>query len=235
MNSIVIGNFYGRWKVLKKVNKKGVAKYLCECSCENKTTKIVLASHLKNGSSKSCGCFSVEKFIERLKKYNKYDLTGEYGIGYTYKNEKFIFDLDDYEKIREYMWNINNNGYVRSSRKNSKKTIYLHKLIMNNTTEVIDHMNNIRYDCRKLNLRKCTTQQNSFNKKLSKNSRTGIIGVNLRKNNYYVSRIRFNAEYIDLGYFKNIDDAIYVRLLAEKKYFGEFAPQKHLFEKYGVL
>ena len=235
MNSIIIGNVYGRWKVLEKIDKKGASKYLCECSCKNKTRKIVFARHLKNGSSKSCGCFSVEKFIGRLKKYNKYDLTGSYGIGYTQKNEKFVFDLDDYENIKEYMWNINNNGYVRSSRKNSDKTIYLHKLIMNNTNEVIDHINNIRYDCRKLNLRKCTTQQNSFNKKLSKNSRTGIIGVNLRKTNDYVSRIRLNAEYINLGYFKNIDDAIYARLLAEKKYFGEFAPQKHLFEKYGVL
>ena len=27
------------------------------------------------------------------KKYNNYDLTGEYGIGYTFKNEEFYFDL----------------------------------------------------------------------------------------------------------------------------------------------
>jgi hypothetical protein len=37
-----------------------------------------------------------------------------------------------------------------------------------------------------------------------------------------------------LGYFINKDDAIKTRLSAEAKYYGEFAPQKHLFEEYGV-
>ena len=30
------------------------------------------------------------------------------------------------------------------------------------------------------------------------------------------------------------EDAIKARLMAEKKYFGYFAPQRHLFEEYGV-
>ena len=31
---------------------------------------------------------------------NVYDLSGEYGIGYTAKGEKFLFDKDDFEKIK---------------------------------------------------------------------------------------------------------------------------------------
>ena len=31
------------------------------------------------------------------------------------------------------------------------------------------------------------------------------------------------------------DDAIKARLTAEARYFKEFAPQKHLFEKYGII
>ena len=34
--------------------------------------------------------------------------------------------------------------------------------------------------------------------------------------------------------FDNKDDAIKARLIAEKKYFGDFAPQKHLYEKYNI-
>ena len=34
--------------------------------------------------------------------------------------------------------------------------------------------------------------------------------------------------------FDKIEDAIKARLEAEKKYFGEFAPQRHLFEQYGI-
>ena len=32
----------------------------------------------------------------------------------------------------------------------------------------------------------------------------------------------------------NLEDAIYNRLKAEKQYFGEFAPQRHLFSQYGI-
>lgn len=33
--------------------------------------------------------------------FNKYDLSGEYGIGYTSKGEEFYFDLEDYKKMCE--------------------------------------------------------------------------------------------------------------------------------------
>jgi hypothetical protein len=37
-----------------------------------------------------------------------------------------------------------------------------------------------------------------------------------------------------VGSFNNLDDAIKVRLKAEKEYFGDFAPQKDLFVQYGI-
>lgn len=37
-----------------------------------------------------------------------------------------------------------------------------------------------------------------------------------------------------LGKFINKKDAIVARLKAEKEYFGEFAPQRRLFEEYGI-
>lgn len=33
-------------------------------------------------------------------KHNTYDLSGDFGIGYTDKGEKFYFDISDYEKIK---------------------------------------------------------------------------------------------------------------------------------------
>lgn len=39
---------------------------------------------------------------------------------------------------------------------------------------------------------------------------------------------------IYLGAFASKDDAIKTRLEAEAKHFGEFAPQRHLFEEYGI-
>jgi hypothetical protein len=43
-----------------------------------------------------------------------------------------------------------------------------------------------------------------------------------------------NRKQIRLGCFSDKIDAIKARLKAEKEYFGEFAPQQHLFEQYEV-
>ena len=104
------GQKFGRWTVLERVanDKYGNAMWLCECSCDNKTTSVVSGHSLRLGLSRSCGCARAEscsKVItkynkETKKKYNTYDLSGEYGIGYTSNGEEFYFDLEDYQKIK---------------------------------------------------------------------------------------------------------------------------------------
>lgn len=63
----------------------------------------------------------------------------------------------------------------------------------------------------------------------------GITGVcwNKRLNKWSV-QINDNGKRIHIGYFTNKDDAIIERLKSELKYYGEFAPQKHLFNKYNI-
>lgn len=39
---------------------------------------------------------------------------------------------------------------------------------------------------------------------------------------------------INLGIYSNFEEAVKVRLEAEKKYYGEFAPHRDLFEKYNI-
>lgn len=67
------GNRHGRWTVLSRVgnSKKGVARWLCQCDCGTK--RAVLGIHLRNGSSKSCGCLQ----RERAGKYNFIDRIGQ--------------------------------------------------------------------------------------------------------------------------------------------------------------
>ena len=66
-------------------------------------------------------------------------------------------------------------------------------------------------------------------------NKSGVVGVswNKKRNNWKASLI-FNGKENYLGNFKNKDDAIKARLLAEVKYYGEHAPQKHLFNQYGI-
>lgn len=46
--------------------------------------------------------------------------------------------------------------------------------------------------------------------------------------------IQLNKKRKSLGYFNNKEDAIKARLEAEAIYYKEFAPQRHLFEQYGI-
>lgn len=52
--------------------------------------------------------------------------------------------------------------------------------------------------------------------------------------NKWVAQITVNYKNIHLGTFEDKEDAIKRRLKAEKEYFKEYAPQQHLFEKYGI-
>ncbi len=44
---------------------------------------------------------------------NRYDLNGEYGIGYTNVSDlPFYFDLEDFDKIKSYTWYITPSKYL---------------------------------------------------------------------------------------------------------------------------
>lgn len=65
-----------RWTVLQKADSRnGQIYWLCECSCEEHTKKIVKGSDLRcsKGGSKSCGCLMKQK----TSKLNKKDLSGQ--------------------------------------------------------------------------------------------------------------------------------------------------------------
>lgn len=56
-----IGNTYGYLTVIERAenSKEGRARWKCRCKCGNET--IVLGKHLRNGNTKSCGCYQRER------------------------------------------------------------------------------------------------------------------------------------------------------------------------------
>lgn len=203
-------------------NGKHRAMWKCKCSCGNSNLVIARGDLIQSGDIKSCGCLNIEKSTDRLvkfnKKYNNYDLSGEYGIGWTSNtNKEFYFDLEDFEKIKNYCWYETNYGYICST--NSKHIVQMHRLItgISDKSKDVDHKDHNKNNNRKYNLRICTRSQNSMNKR-------NVIGVfwdNSR--NKWVSKIKLNYKNIFLGYFENFEDAVKSRKEAEEKYFGEFS------------
>ena len=154
---------------------------------------------------------------------NKYNLNGEFGVGYASNtNKEFYFDLDDFYKIKDYRWAERPDGYLISMT--TGENIRMHRLIMNVKRDfVVDHINHNTLDNRKENLRICNQHENSKNCIKHKNNTSGTSGVSLIKtSNRWRAYIYLNGKQINLGVYKNINDATKARKDAEIKYFGEY-------------
>ena len=228
------GQVFGKLTVIERAPDRIVpsgqhkSMWWCKCSCGNPELKSVDAYSLTHHRTESCGCIQKEVARARLKKSNTYDLSGEYGIGYTSKGELFFFDLEDYDKIKDYTWFIGTGrieGYVVSGTKNRKRTL-MHRLIMNYDGPCdIDHIhgNETRNDNRKCNLRIATRSQNNMKKGVA-TSNTGIIGIHqLKQNDRFRAYISKDGEMTHLGDFDIIEDAILARRKAEEDLFKEYA------------
>ena len=194
--------------------------WICECQCSDKNIVTLRQYRLLNGYAKSCGCKSKEKRFKR--KSNNYDLSHNYGIGYIGENDKFYFDLEDYDKIKDYCWYKNHDGYIIHGG-NGKEYFLLHRLVSDcDETHDVDHINHNKSDNRKINLRIVTTQQNCMNQKLSKNNSSGCSGVHKCRNKW-VSTIGYKNEVIRLGSFNDYEDAVKARKNAERELYGQYS------------
>lgn len=88
----------------------------------------------------------------------------------------------------------------------------------------IDHINCLKNDNRKSNLRICSHINNLHNRKSHNKNKNEIIGVNfVKKSKKWHASICVNGKNINLGYFDNKEETIKARLEADKKYYGEFS------------
>lgn len=230
---IKIGDTFNRLTVIafEGVDKHRFKLWTCQCNCKNKTIVYhVSTGSLTSGNTKSCGCLQKEATIESGKKrrnLNTYDLSGEYGIGYTYKNEPFYFDLEDYDKIKDYVWKYNPDNYVIAIQwaNNKPHIIRMHRLVLNETNSNIqvDHNNHVPYDNQKSNLRKCEPSKNLMNHRKRTDNTSGVTGVYWDKGREkWLVTINTNKKMKFVGRFENFDDAVKARKEAEEKYYGEF-------------
>lgn len=242
------GQRFGKLTVIQQVEDYVTSggfhysQWLCECDCKDHNQVLVRGCYLTSGHTKSCGCLVGEVAHDRMigndygklanKKANKKDLSGEYGIIWsTNTNEEIYFDLDRSDEVLKYSWCVSNTtGYPIATI--NKKTISMHIYL---GYKYHDHHNRNKLDNRGENLVKCTQQENVRNKSMQSNNTSGIIGVSWDKNrNKWLAHITISKKIKNIGRFVNKEDAILARLKAEAKYFKEFAPQRHLFEQYGI-
>ena len=218
------GQTFGKLTVLcqdhSEKHRKAI-RWRCRCQCGRET--VVTGSDLRSGNTQSCG---------QCKYENKYEFFPDHVVGYTNTGATFIIDPDDYEKISQYYWRVDNrHGYVETFIKDHKR-LTLHRLIMDaEKGEIIDHINHDKTDNRKTNLRKVSDVQSSVNRKLRSDNTSGHRGVCYHKGRgrkHWRASITVNKEVIALGNYLTFEEAVAARQAAEEKYFGEYSYENSL-------
>lgn len=233
----LIGTKINHWtiedvKYFKDKNNKNRLNVKCKCDCEKQTEKWVRYDIVKSGQSQSCGCVHTEiiKQIGKSKKANNvYDMSNGYGIGYTQNNKVFYFDLEDYVKIKDYYWTIDKDGYAVTILKNENgdyvKRILMHRLLLQlpdfDNETIVDHINRIRYDNRKHNIRIADYSINAHNQNIRKDNKTGKKGVQKHSICGYEALFKYRGKVLT-KHFKTFEEAVTQRRLWEKEYFGYY-------------
>lgn len=234
MITIKIGDKYGKWTIIDyaddRIDSSGRhhKRFKCQCDCGTVIDKDVYK--LKNGAKmcKSCYLKIAHNNSIPFKHYtNKYLIKDDFVILFAHNTlNEFYVDKEDFERIRNICWYEDTSGYIYGYNTQLKARVTLHRHIMKLDNEaIIDHINRNPKDCRKINLRKCTQKDNVKNKSLYSNNKSGYNGVCWdNKTSKWISYINYEGNRINLGFYDDKEKAIQSRLIAEKQYFGEFAP-----------
>lgn len=142
----------------------------------------------------------------------------------TKKGKEILIDAEDFEKVKRHSWCISKTGYPVANINGKVTKLHRYLLELTDSKVIVDHINRNTLDNRKSNLRFCTALENTRNTTVSKNNKTGHLGISLTPQGKYRARIMVNRKEIRLGNYSKLEDAIRARKQAEKKYFKEFAP-----------
>ena len=226
------GKIFGQLEVLRRgedyITPKGQHKtqWWCICSCGRTPEFLVTSTHLKSGHTIRCLKCAKEAARKTLTKLNKYDLSGEYGRGCTSNtNKEFYFDLEDYDKIKNYGWREIKTGLKSNGKFNpyisTSSGMLLHRLIMNaDVDKSVDHKNHNTFDNRKENLRICTILENNLNREPPRKETPGVYK---KSNGRWEARIQYKRKVYCLGTFDTKEEAVKARKEKEDELFGEFS------------
>src|SRR2546430_2641276 len=131
-----------------------------------------------------------------------------------------IIDETDRDYVMRYQWRLcTQSGYIQ--RYIGIKYLRLHTFLTN--YEIVDHINRLRYDNRRCNLREASILLNNRNKGIGKANKSGYKGVSFCSGrNKWIAQIRANRSYF-LGYFDSPELAAIAYNKAAILYHKEFA------------
>lgn len=204
------GQRFGRWLVVKytRSDKWGTRRYLCRCVCG--TSREVNGVMLRNGQSKSCGCFQKQRATEvhtthghtESPTYHSWHTmmqrcTNTNATGYKHYGGRGIKVHPDWLDFKNFLADM-------GARPKNK------------TLDRIDNDGNYEPD----NCRWATKVQQRVNQRTQKRNKTGVKGVTLGTCSRYRARITVNGNEIALYHGPSFEEACEARRKAEQHYFS---------------
>jgi len=217
-----IGDVFNGWKLVEEVGKtaSGAILYRCECI---RCSHTAIRTRGNISITKGIGCINCKPDYHFV--IHKNSATGVLPDG-----TEFQIDAQLIPTFQQYNWCRNAKGYIIRSNGGMPKLL-LHWLALGYNeapTNIIDHINRDKTDCRSANLRVVTPQQNSMNRSLQRNNTSGYTGVvHLKKENTYIARVGLNNRDIYLGQSKDPVECAQMYNIASRLLFGEFCGHRN--------
>jgi len=137
-----------------------------------------------------------------------------------------LCDDADYALLSQYRWHVNSDGYVRTYWRKPgirSTTIQMHLLLIDEKGgRYKDHRDGNKLDNRRANLRPCTQQENSFNRRMHRNNKSGYKGVVQRKGKW-AAFVHKDRRQTFLGLYDTPELAAAAYNGAARALFGAFA------------
>ena len=113
-------------------------------------------------------------------------------VRYPIKTARALIDAEDLRRVQAHTWMIDPDGYARSRTAGA-----LHRYVMGAgpNDPPVDHINRVKLDCRKCNLRMLSISLNNLN------TQVAVDGGVRNANGKYVARVTYLGEYIHIGSF----------------------------------
>ena len=137
-----------------------------------------------------------------------------------------LLDKEDYERLKGFRYYLHKKGYAYRFDV-TRKAVYLHHdVIGKQEGKVVDHINGVKLDNRRSNLRHITNKQNLMKASKSRTRRSTSVykGVSWNKeaNAWSVTIVKDKKQY-RVGFFLNEKVAAYAYNCYAKKLFGQYA------------